>query len=195
VRLYCRVAGIVGDAIHHTLAPGIHLGIGNVGQAGQQFQRLARHRQGIVLHEIATAQWCQLVQDFRGFCLKLSPPHGPHGFRRDRWKVGPALRGVRLAILAHHVLAHQHVHQPARLIRREDGHVLLAHVNIIPPGNQRRAQFRHIGDWRFRPHPRQVRVGIARERGNIDGKMRGGGHCLARWLYCEAAGRKGTFSR
>ena len=83
------------------------------------------------------------------------PPGVAHGARRHRRKHRRALRHVRVAILAHHVVAHQRVHQSRRLVRGEHVDAFFLAEDIVAPGEDRRAELRHERDRRFLPHPRQ----------------------------------------
>ena len=48
--------------------------------------------------------------------------------------------------------------------------------DVVAPGEDGRAELRHERDRRLLPHPRQLRIGIGPERGDVDVEMRGVGH-------------------
>ena len=79
-----------------------------------------------------------------------------------------ALGHVLVAVLAHHVVTHQHIHQPGGLVRGEDGDVLLADIDVVAAGDQRRTELGNMGDGRIAPHCRERRIGVAPERGQVD---------------------------
>ena len=103
-------------------------------------------------------------------------PGVAHRARRHRGKHRLPLGHVRIAVLAHHVVAHQHVHQPGRLVRGEHVDALFLREDVVAPGEHGGAELRHERDRRFLPHPRQRRVGIGPERRDVDVEMRGVGH-------------------
>ena len=118
-RLDFLVAGVVGDAVDHRLRPRVHVREAHVGEAGDVLQAFGRQRQRERLAEIGRAARRKLIEDAVGMGLELPDPGVAHGARRHRRKHRRALRHVRVAVLAHHVVAHQHVHQPGRLMRGE----------------------------------------------------------------------------
>ena len=170
------VAGVIGDAVDHRLRPRVHVLVAHVGQPGDVLQAFGRQRQRERLAEIGGAQRRQLVEDAVGMGLELPDPGVAHRARRHRGKHRRAFRHVRIAILAHHVVAHQHVHQPGRLMRREHVDAFLLREDIVAPGEDGRAELRHERDRRLLPHPRQGRIGIGPEGRHVDVEMRGVGH-------------------
>jgi hypothetical protein len=75
-----------------------------------------------------------------------------------------ALLHVRIAILAHHVVTHQGIHESGRLMRREHVDAFLLRENVVAPGEDGRAELRHERDRRVLPHPRESGIGIGPER-------------------------------
>ena len=175
-RLDLLVAGVVGDAVDHRLRPRVHVLEAHVGEPGDVLQAFGRQRQRQRLAEIGCALRRQLVEDAVGMGLKLPDPGVAHRARRHGGKHRLPLRHVRIAILAHHVVAHQHVHQPVRLVRGEHVDALLLGEDVVAPGEHRGAELRHERDRRLLPHLRQRGIGIGPERGNVDVEMRGVGH-------------------
>ena len=162
-RLDLLVAGVVGDAVDHRLRPRVHVLKAHVGQPGDVLQAFGRQRQRQCLAEIGFALRRQRVEDAVGMGLELPDPGVAHGARRHRRKHRRALRHMRIAVLAHHVVAHQHVHQPGRLMRREHVDALFLAEDVVAPGEHGRAQLRHERDRRLLPHPGQIRIGIGPE--------------------------------
>ncbi len=78
-----------------------------------------------------------------GMGLELRGPVCLHGFRRDGRKDRLALRHVRIAVLAHHVMAHQSVHQAFGLMRTEHVDLLLGDEDIVAVREHRAAELRH----------------------------------------------------
>ena len=152
-RLDLLVAGVVGDAVDHRLRPRVHVLEAHVGQAGDVLQALGRQRQRQRLAEIGRALRRELVEDAVGMGLKLPDPGVAHRARRHRGKHRLPLRHVRIAILAHHVVAHQHIHQPVRLVRGEHVDALLLGEDVVAPGEHGGAELRHERDRRLLPHP------------------------------------------
>ncbi len=76
--------------------------------------------------------------------------------RRDRRLHRAALRLVRIAVMAHHVLAHQPRHQPAGLFRTEDVDPLFPDVDVVTPCEDNPVKLRDKGDRRFGPQPRDI---------------------------------------
>ena len=60
-----------------------------------------------------------------------------------------------LAILAHHVVPHELVHEPFGLMRAEHFNVFLAHKNVVTAGQQDRVELRYIGNWHLSTHLRE----------------------------------------
>ena len=146
----CLVAGVIGDAVDHRLRPRVHVLEAHVGQAGDVLQAFGRQRQRERLAEIG----CAAAARARRGCGRHGPgiariQVSPHGARRHRGKHRLPLRHVRIAILAHHVVAHQRVHQPGRLMRAEHVDALLLSEDVVAPGEHGRAELRHEGDRRF----------------------------------------------
>src|SRR6266700_128272 len=84
-----------------------------------------------------------------------------------------------LAVLAHHVVAHQAVHQPGRLVRGEQLDALLLAEDVVAAGEDGRAELRHEGDRYLLPHPREIGIRIGPESLHVDRVMRGVGHGAA----------------
>ncbi len=171
------VAAVIGDAVDHRLRPRVHVLEAHVGEAGDVLQAFGRQRQRERLAQVGAAGGRQRIEDAVGMGLELPAPGIAHRARRHRRKHRRAFRHVRVAVLAHHVVAHQRVHQAGRLVRGE--HVdafLLAEkmssrrVNTVEPSCGTNA----IGA--SRAHPRQIRIGIGPERRHVDVEMRGVGH-------------------
>ena len=179
-RFDVRIAGVVGDAVDHRLRPGVHVLKAHVGEPGDVLQAFRRQRQRKGFHQVGAASRCEVVEDAIGMGLELRPPGGFHHARRHRRKHLRALAHMRVAILAHHVVAHQPVHQTGRLVRGEHVDAFLLAKDIVAAGEYGRAELRHEGDRRLLPHPRQVGIGIGPERADVDIVMRGVGHerCL-----------------
>ena len=175
-RLDLRVARIVGTAVDHRLADVVHMGRRHAGQPGDGLQRLGRDRHGEIGDEVAGSARFQLGKDGLGAGGKDRLPVRLDRARAQRRKQDAAFLHVRRAVLAHHVLAHQPRHQPLGLQRGEGRDAFLLGMNVVAPGDQRGAQFRHVGDGRLRPHPGQRRVGIGGEGGEIDVEFRCIGH-------------------
>jgi hypothetical protein len=167
-RLDLRVAGIVGAAVDHALADAVHLGEMHVGQAGDRLQRLGGQRQGVIGDEIGFPARRDFVEDAVGMALEFATPDIAHGFRRDGREDGPALDGVRVAVLAHHVFAHQARHQAAWLDGGKDVGALLVDEDGVALRHQRRAELRNEGDRAVAPHDLQVGIRIAPEGVGID---------------------------
>src|ERR1700722_8195551 len=83
---------------------------------------------------------------------------------------------MRLAVLAHHVVAHQRVHQSGRLMRGEDVDAFILAEDVVAPDEHGRSQLRYERDRLFLAHPRQMGIGIGPERGGVYVEMRGVGH-------------------
>ena len=138
-RLNLLVAGVVGDAVDHRLRPRVHVLVAHVGEPGDVLQAFGRQRQRQRLAEIGCAFRHELVEDAVGVGLKLPDPGVAHRARRYRGKHRLPLAHVRVAILAHHVVAHQHVHQPVRLVRGEYVDAFLLREDVVAPGEHGRA--------------------------------------------------------
>ena len=175
-RLDLLVAGVIGDAVDHRLRPRVHVLVAHVGQPGDVLQALGRQRQRERLAEIGCALRHEFVEDAVGMGLKLPHPGVAHRARRHRGKHRVPLAHVRFAILAHHVVAHQHMHQPVRLVRGEHVDALLLGEDVVAAGEHGGAELRHERDRRFLPHLRQRGIGIGPERRDVDVEMRGVGH-------------------
>jgi len=139
--------------------------------------RLGRQRQRERLDDIRASLGLQFFQDAIGVALEFPQPGLLHDARRHRGEHLRALRHVRLAVLAHHVVAHQHIHQSARLMRGENVDALFLGVDIVAAREHGRVELRHKGDRRLLPHPRKIRIGIGPEGGNIDVVVWCVGHC------------------
>ena len=152
-RLDFLVAGVIGDAVDHRLRPGVHVLEAHVGETGDVLQAFGRQRQRERLAEIGAAARRQFIEDAVGMGLELPAPGVAHGARRHRRKHRRAFRHVRIAVLAHHVVAHQRVHQSRRLMRREHVGALFLAEDVVAPREHGRAELRHERDRRFLPHP------------------------------------------
>ena len=172
-RLDLFVAGVVGDAVDHRLRPRVHVLIAHVGQAGDVLQAFRRQRQREGFAEVGAPERSKLVDDAFGMGLKLPAPGVAHRARRDGGKHRRAFRHVRIAVLAHHVVAHQRVHQSRRLVRGEHVDAFFLREDVVASGENRRAQLRHERDRRLGAHPLQVGIGIGPESRNVDVVMRG----------------------
>jgi hypothetical protein len=106
--------------------------------------------------------------------LKLRGPERLDRAGRDRRKHRLAFVHVRIAVLAHHVVTHQLVHQPLRLMRREHVDLLLGHENVVAAAQQRAAELRHERDRRLFSHSGERRIRIIPERGHVDVDARSG---------------------
>ena len=148
----------------------------HVGEPGDVLQAFGRQRQRERLAEVGAAARRQLLENAVGMGLELPAPGIAHRARRHRRKHRGALGHVRVAVLAHHVVAHQGVHQPGRLVRGEHVDAFFLREDIVAPGEHGRAELRHERDRRLAPHPREIRIGIGPERGHVDVEMRGVGH-------------------
>ena len=178
-RLDCRVCGVIGDAVDHRLRPRVHVLEPHVGEPGDVLQAFGRERQGERLDQIGLAPRGEPVEDAFGMGPEARQPDVPHRARRHRGKHRRALAHMRLAVLAHHVVAHQAVHQSRRLMRGEHVDALFLAEDVVAPGEDGRAQLRHEGDRRLLPHPCQIRIGIGPEGLNVDRVVRRVGHGLA----------------
>ena len=163
-RLDLLVAGVVGDAVDHRLRPRVHVLIAHVGEAGDVLQALGRQRQRERLAEVGAAGRRQFVEDAVGMGLKRLAPGVAHRARRHGGKHRRAFRHVRVAVLAHHVVAHQRVHQSRRLMRGEYVDALFLGEDVVAPGEDRGAELRHERDRRLAAHLLQGRIGIGPER-------------------------------
>ena len=175
-RLDGGIAGVIGDAVDHALRPRVHVLEAHVGQPRDRLQAFGRERQRKCLHEIDRRLRFERGDDAVGMRLELRCPVRLHRLRRDRRKDRLALGQMRIAILAHHVVAHQLVHQPLRLVRREHVDLLFRDENVVAAAQQRAAQLRHEGDRRFLPKARQHGVGVLPEGGGIDVDAGSGAH-------------------
>ena len=175
-RLDLLVAGVVGNAVDHRLRPRVHVLEAHVGQSGDVLQAFGRQRQREGLAEVGSTFRREFIEDAVAMGLKLLEPGIAHGPRRYRRKHRHALRHMRVAVLAHHVAAHQQVHQPGWLIRRKHVDTLLLREDVVAPGEHGGSQLRHERDRGFFPHPRQCRIRIGPERGYVDIEMRRVGH-------------------
>ena len=108
--------------------------------------------------------------------LELGAPVRCHRSGRDRGVVDRALGRVRGAVLAHHVLPHQPVHQAARLIGRQHVGALLHRGDVVTTCQQGRAELRDERDRRVLPHDRERGVGVRPEVVDVDVEGRSGGH-------------------
>ena len=162
-RLDLWIARVIGNAVDHALAPGIHILEAHVLKPGHGFQRTGRERHGVLRNQIGGTQRLQGVEDLPRMGLELCLPHLAHRAHRDGGVILLALLHVRLAILAHHVVPHEHVHQSARLMRGKYLDVLFAGEDVVAAREQRGVQLRHEGNRRIAPHALQVRIGIGPE--------------------------------
>ncbi len=182
------IAVVVRDALDHRLRPRVHVLVADVGQAGHRLQALGRERERERVDEVVAAALAgEAVEDAVGVTLELCPPMGSDRRGRDGGGVDVALGRVRGAVLAHHVLAHQAVHEPARLVGRQHVDSLLHRGDVVAPCEQRGTELRHERDRCFRPHLCERRVRVAPERVDVDVESRGGGHeaqVRAPWLRC-----------
>ncbi len=182
-RLDLLVAAVIGDAVDHRLRPRVHVLKAHVGQPGDVLQAFGRQRQRERLAEIGAAGGREFVEDAVGMGLELPAPGVAHRARRHRRKHRRALAHVRFAVLAHHVVAHQRVHQSGRLMRGEHVDAFFLGEDVVAPGEDGRAELRHERDRRLPAHPGEIGIGIGPERGNVDvdnaGRWTWGG--TARW--------------
>lgn len=180
-RLDFPVAGIVGDAVDHRLRPRIHVLEAHVGEAGDVLQAFGRQRQRERLAEIGGDARRELVEDAVGMGLKLPDPGVAHRARRHRREHRGPLRHVRIAVLAHHVVPHQHVHQAGRLVRGEHVDALLLREDVVAPREHRGVELRHERDRRFLCASAPASDRIGPECRYVDVEMRGVGHGGLRW--------------
>ena len=167
-RLDVRIAGIVRDAVDHGLGPGIHVLEAHVGEAGDRLEAFRRIAQRERRAQIGPAERCEVVEHGIGMVCERGRPGIAHGLRRDGGEDRMAFGHMLVAVLAHHVVAHQDVHQPGGLVRGEDGDVLLADIDVVATCDQRRTELGNIGDGRIAPHRCERRIGVAPERGQVD---------------------------
>ncbi len=163
-----RVADVVRDAVDHSLRPRVHVLEAHVAEPGDRLQAFRRKRQREFAYEIAAAGILERIDDAVGMRLKLAGPVSPHGFRRHGREDRLALREMRFAVLAHHVVAHQLVHQAIGLMRAEYVDQLFADEDVLAVAQQCAAKLRHEGDRRLTAHSRQGRIGIVPEGGDVD---------------------------
>ena len=90
------------------------------------------------------------------------------GFGAERRKQGAPFFQMRGAVLAHHVLSHEHRHQSSGLIRGKHFDPLLVPVNVVAPHHQDRVKFRYICDRSLSPHPCQRGIGVCDETFQVD---------------------------
>ena len=160
-RLDFLAAGIIGDAVDHRLRPRIHVLKAHVGQPGDVLQAFRGQRQRERLAEVGMAGRRELFEDAVGMGLELPAPGIAHRSRRHRGEHRSALGHVRLAVLAHHVVAHQGVHQPGRLMRGEHVDAFFLAEDIVAPGEDGRAELRHERDRRLPSHAARSGYGSA----------------------------------
>jgi hypothetical protein len=141
-----------------------------------RLQTLTRERQREVGEQIGVALQRQRIENALRMDLEFIAPVRARSLWRHRGKKDRALRHMRIAILAHHVVAHQPVHQAGRLVRRKHVDALLRDEDIVAPREQRGAKLRYERDRRVAPHPRQRRIRVAPKLLRIDVEMRRGGH-------------------
>ena len=180
-RLDGGIAAVIRDALDHALRPRVHVLEADVGEAGDRLQAFAGERQREVAHEIDPPR-LDRVDDAVGMGLEQRGPVRLHRLRRHRRKHRAPLDLMRLAVLAHHVVAHQPVHQAGGLVRGEHVDLLLGDRDVVAARQQRRAELRHEGDRRFLAHLREHRIGIGPERGRVDVDARRGAQGGLPWI-------------
>src|SRR4051812_30040028 len=107
------IAGVIRDALDHRLRPAVNLLVAGVGEPGDQLEALARERQREVVDEIGRTSRLKRIEDTVRVALKFLAPVRAHNSRRHRREEDRALRHVRIAVLAHHVVAHELTISPA----------------------------------------------------------------------------------
>ena len=170
------VTHVVRDAGDERLRPPVHVLVRRVGEAGHRLQALARQGQREHFDEVGGACVGEPVEEPIGMSLELGAPVRRHRSGRDRGVVDRALGRVGGAVLAHHVLPHQPVHQAARLIGRQHVGPLLHRGDVVATCQQGRAQLRDERDRRLLPHVRERGVGVSPEVVDVDVEGRSGGH-------------------
>ena len=170
------VAGVVGHPVDHRLAPTVEIGVADLGQTAQHLEGLAADRGGVRRHQVGAAAGLEVVEHPVGQALEDLGPDRLDPAGGDGRVVHEPLPPVLLAVGAHHVLAHQDVHQPAGLVGGEDRHVLLTGVDVVPPGQQGGSQLGHEADRGLGPHAGQGGIGIVPEIRRVDVNDRGGRH-------------------
>ncbi len=108
--------------------------------------------------------------------LELLPPVRGDCSGSDRGVIDRPLGGVGGAVLAHHVLPHQPVHQAAGLVGRQHVGALLHRGDVVAAGQQGRAELWDERDRRVLPHDRECGVGVRPEVVDVDVECRRGGH-------------------
>lgn len=181
-RLHRRVAAVIGDALDHALRPRIHVAKADIGKAGDRLQAFAGERQREVAHEIDPASGFDRIENAIGVSLEQRSPVRLHRLRRHRRKHRAPLDLMRLAVLAHHVVAHQAIHQTGGLVRGEHVDLLLGDRDVIAAGQQCRAELRHEGDRRLLPQLRKHRIGVGPERGGVNVDARRGAQGGLPWI-------------